>query len=342
MKLKIVILSHKFSPDIGGIETISKMLAEEFVQAGHEVRILTHSLDYKFQEFSFLVIRKPKIKILFDHFIWADVVMKNNPCMRLAWPLFFVSRPKVTALQTWITNVDGTTRLVHKIKKHYLKFSTIVTACSDSIRRKTFSKAIVAANAYENSLFKIKTEIARDKQFVFLGRLVSDKGVDLLIKALAKMNTRNETNYSLSIIGKGEEEIRLKKLVENLGLENEVSFLGAMEGEALVNALNRHEFMVVPSIWEEPFGIVALEGMACGCLPIVSDGGGLPDAVGKAGIIFKRGDIDDMVEKMFIGIHDPLFTAPIRNEMSKHLALHNSTIVASNYLQLIEKAFNEK
>ena len=51
----------------------------------------------------------------------------------------------------------------------------------------------------------------------------------------------------------------------------------------MVEELNRHEIMVVPSRWNELFGVVALEGMACGCAMLVSDGGGLPDAVGYAG-----------------------------------------------------------
>ncbi|WP_366182399.1 glycosyltransferase family 4 protein [Flavobacterium ovatum] len=340
--MKILILSHKFSPDIGGIESISKMFAEEFVKAGHEVRIVTHSLDTENQKGSYLVFRQPKTKTLFKQFIWADVVLENNPCMRLAWPLFFVRRPKVTGLQTWITSADGSTGITHHIKRYYLNFSSSVTACSYSLRQKTFYKALVIGNPYQHELFKIKKEIIRDKQFVFLGRLVSDKGADLAIKALSIINNSNRTSYSLSIIGSGEEEIKLKKLVKILNLENIVTFFGSMQGEALVNTLNRHEFLLVPSVWEEPFGIVALEGMACGCLPIVSDGGGLPDAVGKAGMIFKRGDVDDMVKKMLKLLKDPLLTATLRNEMPKHLTLHTSEIVASKYLQLLKIAFERK
>lgn len=340
--MKILILSHKFSPDIGGIETVSRMLAEEFVQSGHEVRIVTNSLDSAPQQFPFLVIRKPEFHKLFKQFIWAEVVFENNPCMRLTWPLFFVSRPKVTALHTWIASIDGFIGTIHQIKKRYLKLSNIVAACSNSVRIKTFPEAIVMGNAYQDDLFKIKEHIIRNKHFVFLGRLVSDKGVDLAIKALSRINDINQGGYSLSIIGRGEEEIKLKEIVQILGLENNVTFLGSMEGEALVNALNQHKFILVPSVWEEPFGIVALEGMACGCIPIVSDGGGLPDAVGKAGIVFKSGDVDDLVEKMLRLLHTPTLCTTIRNEIPKHLALHTSKIIANNYLGLINTAFENK
>lgn len=340
--MKILILSHKFSPDIGGIESISKMFAEEFIKSGHEVRVITNSVDKVNQKFSYFVLRQPKTKNLFEQYRWADVVFENNPCMRLAWPLLFVNRPKVTGLQTWISGADGSSKMVHYIKKFYLKYSSSVTACSLSLREKTFSKALVIGNPYQHELFKIKKDILRNKHFVFLGRLVSDKGADLAIKALSKINSINDSNYTLSIIGSGEEEEMLKNLVKDLGLDSKVSFLGSMQGVALVDALNQHAFLLVPSIWEEPFGIVALEGMACGCLPIVSDGGGLPDAVGKAGVVFKRGDINDMVEKMLKLLHNPEITEAIREEMSRHLALHSSEIVASRYLTLIRKAFETK
>lgn len=49
--------------------------------------------------------------------------------------------------------------------------------------------------------------------------------------------------------------------------------------------------MIVPSIYNEAFGIVTLEGLACGCRCIVSDGDGLHEAVGKYGTLFIKGDI---------------------------------------------------
>lgn len=337
--MKIVILSDKFSPDIGGIESISKMFAEEFIKEGHEIRVVTHSKDIGKNVFPFKVVRQPKLKILLRQFIWADVVLENNPCVRLAWPLFFISRPKITGLQTWITSSDGTQGIIHHLKRYYLKFSFAVTACSNSIRDKTFSRALVIGNPYQHNLFKIKSEIVRCKDFVFLGRLVSDKGVDLAIKALSKIKNDNYGYYSLSIIGNGKEELALRNLVHDLGMGKEVTFLGPMQGEELVEELNSHKYLLVPSLWEEPFGIVALEGMACGCLPIVSNGGGLPDAVGKAGLIFKRGDVADLAEKMLNLTNDFKLASQIRDEMPKQLALHTSEIVANNYLNLITKSF---
>lgn len=338
--MKILILSHKFSPDIGGIESISKMFAEEFVKKGHEVHIVTESASFVTEDFKYAVIRKPSLYILLKEYKWADVVLENNPCVRLAWPLLFYKKPKITGLQTWIASEKNTTNVVHLTKKFYLKFSTCVTACSESVRKKTFSKAIVIGNPYDHNLFKVKNYEERVISFLFLGRLVSDKGVDLAIKALAKLNNVKDKKYSLSIVGSGEEETNLKELVLQLGLENHVFFYGAQQGDKLVDILNMHEYLLVPSVWEEPFGIVVLEGMACGCLPIVSDGGGLPDAVGNAGAVFKRGCAHDLATVMQRLIENPLDNKNMRGNMKKHLSAHTAEIVANKYLSLIEQTVN--
>src|SRR5690606_40338743 len=96
------------------------------------------------------------------------------------------------------------------------------------------------------------------------------------------------SGFRLTIIGDGPEAPVLKALAVKYGLEHKVDFKGSLQGKELVDCLNQHKLILVPSRWEEPFGNVALEGMACGCIPVVSDGGGLAEAVGHAGLTFQR------------------------------------------------------
>ena len=56
--------------------------------------------------------------------------------------------------------------------------------------------------------------------------------------------------------------------------------------------------MVIPSRWREPFGAVAPHGLVYDCLVLASDGGWLPDAVGSAGLLFRRGDQADLAAKL--------------------------------------------
>jgi glycosyltransferase involved in cell wall biosynthesis len=191
----------------------------------------------------------------------------------------------------------------------------------------------VIGNPYNSQLFRILPEIRRERAIVFLGRLVSDKGVDLLLQAFAQLRP---PGWRLTIIGDGPERCPLERLANELGIRASVDSLGALQGEALVRELNRHELMVIPSRWREPFGVVALEGLACGCVGLASDGGGLPDAVGSAGLLFRRGDLADLTRRLRELIDNDDLRAHLRQQAPVHLARFQETNVCSKYLELVE------
>ena len=93
---------------------------------------------------------------------------------------------------------------------------------------------------------------------LFLGRLSQEKGVDLLLRAWAKVKNRNRR---LVIAGTGPEESFLKKLASDLNLAN-VVFTGFLDKEQQVSLWSNSSALVVPSIWDEPFGMVVLEAWA--------------------------------------------------------------------------------
>lgn len=331
--MKILLLSHKFFPDIGGIESNSEILANCFFSAGHEVFVVTWSDDSSATFFPFKIIRNPNRKQLFQVHQWAEVVFENNPCLRMAWPNIFFNRPSVIALNTWLTRVDGKMGFQDRLKLIFLKRARKVIAVSNALRKRCWSDAIVISNPYKEEIFKILVTIDRTDDFVFLGRLVTDKGADLAVYAMQLL-----LHKTLTIIGNGPELTNLKNLVSELKLDNRVHFEGSLSGDALVKCLNRHKYILVPSIWEEPFGNVVLEGMACGCLPIVSNSGGLADAVGNAGITHERGNIKNMVEVINKVINNPVFESMIRKNAPDHLAKHHSKIIANRYLAVIKEA----
>jgi glycosyltransferase involved in cell wall biosynthesis len=342
--LKILFLSHRFYPDIGGIEVNSEILARAFKKAGHEVRLMTWTDNVGTKNFPFSVIRKPNLKLIFQQHYWADIVYENNPCLRLAWPGILYHRPHVVALRTWIIRMNGKIGLQDIIKKQWLKKSSAVIAVSESVRIKCWPQATVIGNPYRINLFKVLPHITRNIDFAFLGRLVSDKGADIAIHAISRLKLYQQrevlnSNLSLTIIGDGPQKEKLEELVANLGLVGNVCFKGALSGTELVETLNQHRFLLVPSIWEEPFGNVALEGMACGCVPIVSNGGGLPDAVGKAGMVFERGSIEDLVSSILQLIQNSQLIDELRNAACEHLAKHHPNYVAKQYLEVIEGTF---
>ena len=344
MSLKILFLSHQFYPDIGGIEINSEILADSFVRAGHAVLMLTWSIDPSQKKFPFPVIRKPSISQLLKGHFWADVVLENNPCLRLSWPRWFIRRPAVIAVNTWIARVNGARGFQDKVKLRWLASASRVIAVSEAIQKHISTSSVVIGNPYKANEFKRLPGVSRNKDFVFLGRLVSDKGASHAIHALQRLSKhliqKNVTpaKPTLTIIGEGPERKNLELLVEKFNLQDQVVFTGSVIGKELTILLNQHKFILIPSIWDEPFGNVALEGMACGCLPIASDGGGLPSAVGKAGLTYRKGNIDSLVECIVHIWNNPHKENLMAQEIPNHLRIHQPEEVARQYLKVIETA----
>ena len=96
--------------------------------------------------------------------------------------------------------------------------------------------------------------------------------------------------------------------------------------------------MVVPSRWQEPFGIVALEGIACGCVLVGSEGGGLKDAIGPCGMTFPNGSVDHLTQVLANLLSSPDQLQQYRKKANEHLLRHHPTEVAKAYLQVFEDA----
>lgn len=347
--MKILFLSHKFYPFIGGIEVNSEVLAGEFSKAGHEVTLVTWSEDNSNNKiFPYTVIRKPALKQLIALHRATDVVYENNPSLRLSWPVLFTRKKIVIAIRTWVRRIEGGMALQDYLKLWWLKRANATIAISEAIRLQASKKATVIGNPFRKDLF-VNKGMERTRDFVFLGRLVSNKGADHAVLALSKvikqptiLDASFTKSITLTIIGDGPELVQLKALVLSLQLENNVHFTGALQGEALVEALNLHRYILVPSLWEEPFGNVALEGMACGCIPIVSDGGGLPDAVGNAGLVFIREDVAGLTEAMMQVLVDKTVEEKLKLRAIKHLENHFPEVVGGRYLAVIEQSLKKR
>jgi glycogen synthase len=266
------------------------------------------------------------------------VVLHNNICLQFAWPLVFVRRPWVVAHHTWIRRTDGRIAMIDKIKR----------CVSKRARQVGVSKAIaddvkgchqIIGNCYDSGMFRRLDHVPRDLDIVFLGRLVDDKGADLAIQSVSELTKRN-IDVTLSIIGSGPEEEALRQLAKKESVGKNVHFVGTLKDESLVHALNQHQVMVVPSRWKEPFGLVALEGIACGCVVVGSDGGGLKDAIGPCGATFPNGDLNSLVDALTRLLNDPRSVEKFRAEAPAHLERHTPQKVAAEYLRVLEGALH--
>ncbi len=335
--MNLCLFSPNFHPLVGGLENVVMDLASEFAEQGHEVNLITLTPNPKEDQFSFGVYRNPSFFQALKIHQKADVVMHFNVSLK-GWPYWiFSGKPLLISHQSeYLNNWNG--KVKYWLANHFAKN----VGCSQYVARR-FKNGIAIPNPYNHQVFKTITPWElRTKDLVFLGRLVSDKGADLLLEALYLLS-KEGLEPQLSIIGKGPEEQKLQHLCQKWGLEDRVSFLGLKKGEDLVRQLNQHKCLVVPSIWQEPFGIVALEGMACGCVVIGSKGGGLGEAIGKAGVTFPNGDVNALMEAIKRVLLEPSYYHKVQEESVPHLFAHTKKVVAFEYLNELQKLkSNEK
>ncbi|HEX8897232.1 MAG TPA: glycosyltransferase family 4 protein [Chthoniobacterales bacterium] len=328
--MKILLGSHHFFPSTGGIETVSNLLAREFVAQGHEVRVVTQTAGN--DNFPFEVVRRPGIFELLRQMRWCDVFLQNNISLRTLWPLLFVRRPLFITHQTWITNPDGSTGWQHSLKRFVLRYATSF-AISGAIAESLPVPSIRVGNPYDDQIFKDASG-ARTRELIFVGRLVSDKGAGLFLEALKLVKTKPR----LTIVGDGPERAALEKKATDLQLQSQVEFAGAKHGEQLAQLLRQHQILVVPSLWNEPFGIVALEGIACGCVVIGSAGGGLAEAIGQCGLTFPNGNAQALADAIARLLDDPAERDRLRQNAPGHLARFTPRAVAAVCLETMSKA----
>jgi glycosyltransferase involved in cell wall biosynthesis len=128
----------------------------------------------------------------------------------------------------------------------------------------------------------------------FAGRLVAEKGVDLLLRAVAQLPAEALPSVAVRLIGAGPERERLLALARTLALDDQVTVesVGSLEMPARLAGL---DCLVLPSRsrpnWKEQFGRVLIEAMACAVPVIGSTCGELPNVIGSAGLVFPEGDV---------------------------------------------------
>jgi glycosyltransferase involved in cell wall biosynthesis len=132
----------------------------------------------------------------------------------------------------------------------------------------------------------------------FTGRLVADKGVDLLLEALADLPGA----WQAIVVGAGPERARLEAQVQRQGMAGRVSFAGHVPSAEMPAWYRKIDALVLPSRtrpnWKEQFGRSLVEAMACGVAVVGSDSGEIPHVIGDAGLLFPEGQAGELRERI--------------------------------------------
>jgi len=142
---------------------------------------------------------------------------------------------------------------------------------------------------------------------VFLGRLVTTKGVHVLLKA-AKILLEQRRSFELLIIGDGPERAALEQFVRDFQLEAKIRFAGRLNDDQLEAALAQAAAVAVPSLGGEVFGMVVAENMVRGLPVVASDLGAFVEVLGGTGLTFRTGDAADLAAVVGRLLDDPSTT----------------------------------
>jgi len=334
--MKILMSSYRFHPDVGGIETVSDILAAEFMRQGHEVKLVTKTGGQGGKQFPFEVMRQPGAKQLSALVRWCDVFFQSNISITYAWPLIFIRRPWVVAHHTWIQRARGGQDWRDRIKRAVLRYARNV-AVSRAVAGDIGGRMEVIGNPYRDRVFRKIEGIKREKDLIFAGRLVSDKGVDVLLRAVGLMKKKGKT-VLVTVAGEGPEKDKLQALAAELGIAEQIDFTGERRPEELSGLFNMHRLMVMPSRWQEPFGVAALEGIACGCVVVGTGTGGLAEAIGPCGKTVVPEDAEALC-----GAIEELLSSPEERDKylcnaEEHLGRFTAGKIAGEYLNVFKES----
>jgi glycogen synthase len=332
--MKILMCAWAFAPSVGGLETVSSILADEFTRLGSAITVVTNTPGVENFD-SYSVVRQPswpRLRRLAAH---ADIILQCNISLRTLFPLLPLHKPTFIAHHGLLTRTNGRRGVRDHLKLAILsRFHNI--AISEAIASHLPVSSVVIGNPFERGEFKDLGASHRTRDLVFMGRLVPDKGCDVLLRALGKLKTEGICP-TLSVIGDGPELPGLKRLAAQLSLAEQVSFRGVLRAGRGAEVA-RHKIMVVPSLCKEGFGVVALEGIAAGCVVVASSSGGLPETVGPCGLLFPRGDVAALASQLKLLLANPATQQQLLNGRMRHLEQFLPDAVAKHYLEIFSSA----
>jgi glycosyltransferase involved in cell wall biosynthesis len=328
--MNILVFSTVFHPAVGGLENQTLILIREFIKLGHSVKVITDQKQFLPSK-DFEVFETPSFLRKLKLFFWCNAFYMPNISLKGAWLMLFNPKKK------WVIShndyyLHNRASIKTRIKRMLIKMASKNISVSSSVAGYINTSSTVIYNCYDDAIFKLYPEEQRVFDIVFLGRLVSQKGCDTLVKACTKL----KQPFTLNIVGDGPEKARLQQMVTAAGLTDSIKFLGTKRGLELAKILNRHRIMVVPSAKSEGFGIVVLEGLACGCKMIASNADGLMEAVGKFGEIFPMKNDNALATLLGKSLDTAPTTPVISEELKIYLRNHNKHVVSEQYLSVFD------
>lgn len=314
--MKVLLYSRSYLPRLGGIEQASYLLARELTKRGHLVTLATDvpSDPAGDPALGFEVVRRRSLRDLVRLARRHDIVHSNGfslwgaaLSLRASRPLVFTHAGfQASCLEGsgWhdgrycgfrlqrcarLTAANqGAARAARQILRYpmgrlALRVANANVAVSAAVAATIRApRTTVIYNCADTDVFRPGRASGKRDRFLFVGRFVSEKGVDVLLDALA-LERASGRRWFLDLVGSGPLEASYLEHARSAGIGDSVNVLGPLRAERLAEAMRESLAVVVPSVCDEAFGIVAAEALACGRMPLVSNRGGLAEIVDGLG-----------------------------------------------------------
>ncbi len=188
-----------------------------------------------------------------------------------------------------------------KLWRQWRDAFNLIVANSEATKRRLVAEGIEPVEVIWNGIPERSPRLPLNSPpaIAFAGRLVWEKGADVLVRAFARV-VAEIPSARLLVAGEGPERDRLAELIAEHRLQQNVSLLGYLPREEMERHFATAWVQVVPSRWEEPFGIVATEAMMRGTAVIASNSGGLREIVrdGQSGFLVPPEDVAALAEAL--------------------------------------------
>ena len=198
---------------------------------------------------------------------------------------------------------------------------------SDYVRDRLSSKglisddAVVIPNGVDIQTFSPSTRNGRRTDPVralVAGRIAPEKGIHTLLQGLIRLKSQGAAEgLTVTILGHGPAEYqkRLERLVNEHGLNSIVTFEAPVPHNCMPEVLADHNFLIMPSEWDEPMACILLEAMASRLLVLGTPTGGTPQVLADmdTGLVFRAGDADQLADKLAMALD--------RSELAHYLAV---------------------
>ncbi len=247
----------------------------------------------------------------------------------------------INSIEKWFVNESD--RLI--VNSNYMRDEIISIFNIDSDKISVISNG-VDLNKFEkvsvDEAFRENYAAKNEKIVFYVGRLVNEKGVHVLLNAIPKiLSAYNDVKFVIA--GKGPCLNNLIELSQKLNIKEKIYFTGFVSEEVLLKLYKCSDIAVFPSTYE-PFGIVALEGMVAGIPVVVSDTGGLREIVNhkEDGMKFYNGNSNSLADCIIELLKDENLSNKIRNvALQKVHKLYNwnniSELISSEYKYVISQ-----